>query len=149
MVKKAENPMKKIVVFGSFDPLHEGHRDFFRQAKKLGDYLVVVVARDENIKKIKKHEPRLGEEKRLQAVKGETIIDEAVLGDIGENYMILDKIKPDIIAVGYDQKIPKGLKDKVKRYKIVTLKPFKPEIYKSSKIRRQAGTPGMLFDKFS
>ena len=128
--------MKKVIVFGSFDPLHEGHRDFFRQAKALGDYLVVVVARDENIRKNKKHEPRFKEEERLRAVRRENEVDEAMLGDIGEGYTILSQVKPDIVAIGYDQKIPDTLKNKVKKYKIVTLKSYKPDVFKSSKIKK-------------
>ena len=46
--------MKKVMVFGTFDGLHEGHLDFFRQAREYGDYLIVAVARDVNVKKIKK-----------------------------------------------------------------------------------------------
>jgi len=128
------NNMIKIIVFGSFDPLHKGHRDFFRQAKKLGDYLVVVVARDENIKRMKNHEPRIKEDERLTAVKAEKIVDETVLGDAGEKYTIMDKVKPDIVAIGYDQKIPEGLKNKLSKLKTVRLKPFYPEKYKSSKV---------------
>jgi len=133
--------MKKIIVFGSFDPLHEGHRNFFKQAKQLGDYLVVVVARDENIERIKNREARIKEDKRLQAVRNEKLVDQAVLGDIGENYTIIDKIKPDIIAIGYDQKVPEGLKNHLKKYRIITLKPFKPEVYKSSKLAPSSSLP--------
>ena len=43
--------MKKVIVFGTFDILHQGHLDFFRQAKQYGDYLIVAVAHDENVKK--------------------------------------------------------------------------------------------------
>ncbi|PIT97097.1 FAD synthase [Candidatus Berkelbacteria bacterium CG10_big_fil_rev_8_21_14_0_10_41_12] len=126
--------MKKIIVFGSFDPLHKGHIDFFKQAKKLGDYLVVVVARDESIKKIKNHKPRAKEQDRLKVVEKISVVDRAILGDREDYGRVLDQQKPDIIAVGYDQKIPAGLKDKLREYKIVTLKPFKPEVFKSSKI---------------
>ena len=128
--------MKKIIVFGSFDPLHKGHRDFFCQAKNLGDYLIVVVARDEQISRIKNHESRIKEDERLETVQAEKNVDQAMLGDIGENYTVLKKIMPDIIAIGYDQKIPKDLKDKVSKLKTVRLKPFHPEKYKSSKISR-------------
>ena len=131
--------MTKRIVFGSFDPLHKGHQDFFRQAKKYGDYLTVVVARDENIAKLKGHKPRFDEKTRLAAVKKLPEIDKAVLGDRVGEYKILRQEKPNIIAVGYDQKIPPELKNQLKKYKIITLKPYKPEIFKSSKINSAGG----------
>jgi cytidyltransferase-like protein len=127
--------MKKIIVFGSFDPLHEGHRNFFKQAKKFGDFLTAVVARDENIEKLKDHQPRFNEKTRLTVIKKLPEVDKAILGDPAGEYKIIEKEKPDIIGIGYDQKIPPGLKNSLKKYKIVRLKPYKPEIYKSSKIR--------------
>jgi len=133
--------MKKVIVFGSFDPLHQGHLNFFNQAKKLGDYLIVVVARDENIRKNKNREVRFCEDERMKAVEATQIANEVMLGDESDSYTILEKINPDVIAVGYDQKIPEVLKNKVKKYKIVTLKPFKPEIFKSSKIINSANGP--------
>ncbi|OQA51904.1 MAG: Glycerol-3-phosphate cytidylyltransferase [candidate division WS2 bacterium ADurb.Bin280] len=127
--------MKKVIVFGSFDPLHKGHLNFFKQAKDLGNFLTVVVARDENIRNLKKHQPLFDEQNRLEKVKKQPIVDEAILGDkIGE-YAVLNKIDPDIIAIGYDQKIPEGLKNQLKKYKIVTLKPYKSDIYKSSLLK--------------
>lgn len=126
--------MKKVVVFGSFDPLHEGHKNFFKQAKSLGDYLIVVVASDENIKKLKNRAVRVSQVQRIKAIEVLDFVDEVMVGDKDENYSVLDKTDPDIIAVGYDQIIPEPLKNKVKKYKIITLKPYKSEIYKSSKI---------------
>lgn len=122
------------MVFGAFDPLHKGHRNFFEQAKKLGDYLIAVVARDDNIKRIKNHESRIKEGERLWAVKKIKEVDQVVLGDLDDYGRVIRDFQPDIVAVGYDQKIPETLKNTLKKYKIVTLKPFKPEIYKSSKI---------------
>ena len=126
--------MKKVMVFGAFDPLHEGHLDFFKQAKQLGDYLIVVVARDESIRKMKNREPRIKEDERLRAIKKSRGADFAALGDM-ENYgRVIEDYQPDIVALGYDQKIPETLKNTLKKYKIITLKPFRPGIYKSSKI---------------
>ena len=125
------------MVFGAFDPLHEGHRHFFRQAKELGDCLIVVVARDLSIDKIKKHRPRFQEDERLKAIKGVSVVDRAVLGDADDYGKVIKDFQPDVIAVGYDQKIPETLKNTLKKYKIVTLKPYKPEIYKSSKIYKE------------
>lgn len=126
--------MKKVIVFGSFDPLHKGHLDFLTQAKKLGDFLTVVVARDENIRKRKKRKVKLEQDQRKKAVEETGLADRVILGNkIGE-YTIINKEKPNIIAIGYDQDIPQILKDKLKQYRIITLKPYKPEIYKSSKM---------------
>lgn len=126
--------MKKVIVFGSFDPLHKGHLNFFAQAKKLGDYLIVVVARNEDIKKRKRRDARFGEKERLVAVEANRLADRVILGDPVGDYSVLDREKPDVVAIGYDQETPQTLKDRLKQYKIIKLKPYKPEQYKSSKI---------------
>jgi len=129
----------KVMVFGSFDPMHKGHEDFFNQAKKFGDYLIVVVARDKSIVKLKNHLPRFSEDERLAAVKENKLVDKAVLGNEKNYGAVIEELKPDIIALGYDQKIPETLKNTLKKYKIITLKPYMPEIYKSSKIYNKSG----------
>lgn len=126
--------MKKVIVFGSFDPLHKGHLNFFKQAKGLGNHLTAVVSRDESIKKSKKREPRIPQTERLEPLRKIGIIDKVVLGDFPGSYSVLGREKPDIIALGYDQEIPQTLKDKLKNYIIIRLKPHKPQIYKSSKL---------------
>jgi FAD synthetase len=126
--------MKKVLVFGTFDPLHKGHLNLFEQAKALGDYLVVVVSPDEKIRKEKKRTPRQSEGERVESIKKTHLVDEVLVGEKSGKYKLVEKIKPDIIAVGYDQKTPEALKEKLKKYKIVKLKPHKPEIYKSSKL---------------
>lgn len=126
--------MIKVVTFGTFDPLHKGHEEFLKQAKILGDYLVVVVSPDDKINLEKKRMPRDSDQNRLRRVKKLNLADEVIMGEKGKAYSLLDKIAPNIIALGYDQRIPEPLKNQVRKYKIVTLKPFKPETYKSSKI---------------
>lgn len=68
------------MVFGTFDGLHPGHYNFFKQAKKYGDYLIVVVARNIVIKKIKKHFPNKNEEERLTEVQKYKLVDKTLLG---------------------------------------------------------------------
>lgn len=123
----------KVIAFGTFDPTHKGHENFLKQAKELG-YLVVVVSNDDKIRSTKNREPRENNQERLNKVKALNIADEVILGEQGDEFSLLEKIEPDIIALGYDQKIPEPLKNKIKKYKIISLQPFKPEIYKSSKI---------------
>ena len=126
--------MTKVFTSGCFDPLHRGHIYYLKQARKLGDKLVVIVSSDEKIRSTKKHEPRKSEKERLRKVKSLKIADEVLLGGATGEYYLINRIKPDIIALGYDQKIPEPLKNKVKKYKIITLKPFQPDIFKSSKL---------------
>ncbi len=87
---------------GVFDLLHPGHLYFLREARKLGDELWVVVARDSTARKFK-HEPITPEESRLQMVEALKPVDRAVLGHEGNIYDILDEIRPDVIAIGFDQ----------------------------------------------
>ena len=124
------------MVFGTFDVLHEGHLNFFEQAKELGDFLVVVIARNVNIERIKGHLPKHDEKERLTVVQQAPIVDGAVLGHIDDPYQIIREEDPDIIALGYDQdSYDKGLKVHFPDKTIVRLKSYKPEIYKSSLLK--------------
>src|SRR3989344_5467345 len=96
--------MTKIMVFGTFDYLHEGHKDFFRQAREYGDELVVVVARDNTVKQIKGKLPDHDEETRLMRVSENSFVDKAILGNPGDKYKVIEKEKPDVLCFGYDQK---------------------------------------------
>ena len=133
--------MTKIVIFGTFDRLHKGHISFLSQAKNLGDYLIAVVARDKYVKSAKGGLPLENEKLRIQNLRKINLADKVILGSRAHNfYQTLRTYKPVIIALGYDQK-PKiwDLKSDLKRHrlssiKIVRLKPYKPAIYKSSKM---------------
>lgn len=126
---------KTVLVFGTFDKLHQGHQDFFRQAKEFGSRLVVVVARDNNVARIKGRRPAEAEKARLGRVKGVSEVDEALLGEPKMSYNIVLRVRPDIIALGYDQAVDMDKLKVVFKGKVIRLKPFKPEIYKSSKLK--------------
>jgi len=132
--------MKTVMASGSFDLLHPGHLYYLEQAKKHGDRLVVVVARDSNIERFKKKKPKFSEEERLEHVKVLPIVDEAMLGHVGNIFDIISEIKPDVICLGYDQKLEaKKLKEELEKRdlkaEVVRVSAFKPEIYKSSKLK--------------
>ena len=129
--------MVKVLVFGSFDLLHEGHKHFFNEAKKLGNTLYVVVAKDSSIKSFKGHESNFNEDERVEHIKKLGIVDDVSLGYEGDKWKIIEEIKPDIIALGYDQDsytkgLEKGMRDKNLKVKIVRLGSYMPEKYKSS-----------------
>lgn len=133
--------MEKVMVFGAFDILHPGHVNFFEQAKKFGDHLTVVVARDTTINQVKKHTPQNSQDNRLSAIQSQPSVDQAVLGYEDDKYRIIREIEPDVICLGYDQvAFTELLEDKIKEFglrtRVVRLDPFFPEKYKSSKLRK-------------
>ncbi|MEO8065380.1 MAG: adenylyltransferase/cytidyltransferase family protein [Candidatus Doudnabacteria bacterium] len=132
--------MKKVMVFGVFDLLHPGHISFLKQAKKLGSFLIVSVARDTNVKKIKGKSPVFDEKKRVVHVKQLKLAGKVVLGGLKDPWPHIVKEKPDLIALGYDQgsfvgNLPKELRKRNLKTIVVRLKPFRTNIFKSSKIR--------------
>lgn len=133
--------MKTVMLFGTFDILHIGHINLFQQARKYGDKLIVVVARDTNVIKNKKIKPLFTEKERAGVLKNIKLIDQVLLGSKINPYTIIKKVYPDIIALGYDQKdYVTGLKDFLQENnlsaQIIRLKPYKKEKYKSHKIRK-------------
>ena len=113
---------------GTFDLLHMGHIYFLKEAKKLGDVLIVVVATDKTVRKLK-HEPVTPEDIRLSLIKELKIVDQAYLGYEDDIYIIVEEIKPDIIALGYDQihdenRIKNELKNRGIKAKVVRLSKY-------------------------
>ena len=134
--------MSKIMVFGTFDMIHEGHEDFFRQARALAPepYLIVSVARDASASRVKGLPPRHVEAERLAAIAAHPLVDKAVLGDeVGYVKHIVEE-EPDIIALGYDQagEFVDHLKNDLKKVgvgaQVVRLAPYRPDVYKTSKL---------------
>lgn len=96
--------MTKVLVLGTFDGVHDGHRAMLKQAKTLGSYLTAVVAADLVVATLKDQKPHHTSAQRITLVRQEKIADEVVLGDseIG-SWQIVKKYKPQIVALGYDQ----------------------------------------------
>ena len=94
--------MVRVLATGTFEILHPGHLLFLEEAKKLGDELFVIVARDVNVKK-QKRTPIIPEAQRLKMVSALKVVDKAILGSERDTYEPLYSIKPDVIALGYDQ----------------------------------------------
>ena len=129
------------MVFGTFDIIHGGHLHMFKQAKEYGDKLVVVVARDVNVEKIKNNGALHSENERLELLKHINLIDEVVLGDLDDPYKRVLEICPDIVALGYDQKeyvdnLQEALMKCANPCRIVRLTAHKENELKSNKIRK-------------
>ncbi len=132
--------MKTVMVFGTFDGMHPGHDYFLAEARRHGDRLVVCLARDVVVLKLKGHNPQQGEEERREELAESSSVSEVIYGDreIG-SWLSVELLKPDVIAFGYDQRelkqeLMNWLSEKGKKIEIVDILPFQPERYKSSLI---------------
>jgi cytidyltransferase-like protein len=104
--------MKKVFVSGCFDILHGGHIEFFKQAKSLGDYLIVSFASDEVLFKYKNRKPSIPEQHKFNILSELSVVDQVVIGtnlsDEGIDFEEpFKKCKPDILAVTEDDKYEK------------------------------------------
>lgn len=132
------------MVFGTFDGLHRGHLNFFKQAKKISTnpFLIASIARDKNVLKIKKRLPFFDEKKRKKLVGNCVLVNKVVLGGVNNHIPHIKKENPDIIALGYDQRayvnnLKQDLKNNNLETKVVRLKPYKEHIYKNSLIHKK------------
>ena len=138
----------KVICFGTFDFFHPGHLFYLKEAKKFGNYLIVVVANDKTVERIKGKKPYFEQKERLKLIKSLKIVDKAILAKEAktqdEMFEILKKEKPKVIALGYDQRVDeKALNEWLKKNKInariVRIKPYKQESFKSSKVKKALG----------
>jgi len=103
LTSKGRKAIKVVFIGGGFEIIHYGHVYTIGRAKSLGDALVVSVARDSTIRRRKKREPLIGEEDRVKLLSSLREVDAAILGVEGDIYETLQKVGPDIVALGYDQ----------------------------------------------
>lgn len=136
--------MKKVMVFGAFDGLHPGHLDFFLQAKKLGDFLIVSVGTDKNVEKIKGKKALFNQDERRELVSHIDVVDEAVIGSEEDFYKHIAELAPDVICLGYDQwaseeEVGKELaKVGLGDVSVVRLEPFDQERAKSTHLKNKS-----------
>ena len=134
--------IKKVMVFGTFDIFHKGHENFLKQARKCGEYLIAVVARDRTVLIVKKQKTLNSERKRISILRDSELADEIVLGSLGDKYGIIKKYQPEVICLGYDQKAFVGdLRKKLKEFKldktrVIRLKSYYPKKYKTSLLKK-------------
>jgi len=138
---------KVVLAEGTFDLLHYGHVYYLTNAKNLGgekSKLIVIVARDKTVERLKGKKPIIPEDQRRAIVEALKVVDEAILGyEEMDMAKVIEKVKPDIIALGYDKE---EMEEKLKRYvkernlniEIVRLNRFEGgDVSSSSKIKRK------------
>ena len=135
--------LRVVLAGGVFDIIHPGHIHTLNAAKALGDVLVVVVATDSTAEKMKKRIPLHKQEQRRDLVKSLSMVDLCVIGKEGDIFKTVEVVKPEIIALGYDQVhqekfITDGCKKLNLNVKVARLQSPVPEI-SSSEIEKEYG----------
>ena len=125
----------RILTIGTFDKLHPGHIAYLKQAADRGD-LLVLVARDENVEKFKGRKPEENESTRVANVLRNFPKATVVLGEHADYLHRVRELKPDLILLGYDQKMPPGITEVDLPAPTERAQPYKPEEFKSS-LRRK------------
>lgn len=145
--KQVEKKRPKVLAAGVFDLLHLGHVRFLEEAKKAGGRnaeLVVIVARDKTVEKRKGEKPVMSENQRRALVESLKVVNEAILGyekfDVSK---VIEKLNPDVIAFGHDQKdvgemVRKAIAEKDLKIRVVRIGHFgEDELNSSFEIKRK------------
>ena len=135
--------LRVVLAGGVFDIIHPGHISTLNAAKALGDVLVVVVATDNTAVKMKKRRPIHSQEQRQELVNSLEVVDLCLIGQENDIFKTVNLVKPQIIALGYDQVhqeqfITEGCKKIKLDAKVARLQSPIPES-SSSKIEKEYG----------
>lgn len=139
----AQNTQLNVLTFGSFDLVHEGHKYYLGEAKKLWNNLLTIIATDKNIEKIKWTLPQHSQTERFNEVSDLWIADEVFMGSEDHPMTWVERFKPHIICLWYDQwgKFVDHLPDKISKLwletQILRIAPYHPETYKSSILKQK------------
>lgn len=107
-LKLSPNKKKVVMISGGFDPIHIGHIRYMQEAKKLGDYLVVVINND-NWFKVKGKTVFMPDKERKEIIEALSCVDKVIISGHTKNTKDISvsneirKIKPDIFANGGDR----------------------------------------------
>jgi len=143
LTKTGRNSLRVVLAGGVFDIIHPGHIHTLNAAKKLGDVLVVVVATDNTAVKMKKRRPLHSQDQRQELVNSLSMVDLCLIGQENDIFKTVNHVKPQIIALGYDQAhqekfITEGCKKIELDAKVARLQSPIPES-SSSKIQKEYG----------
>ena len=130
--------MTRAIAFGTFSLIHPGHVYYLTTAKKLADELIVIVARDSTVKKVK-GKNLVPEEQRRKVIESLKPVDKAILGDSRDKYKVIEEYHPDVIVLGSDQeedveRFKHELNKRGLNPKIVRVSKATGKLYKSSKL---------------
>ena len=141
ITKKGRLQISVVLTGGVYDIIHPGHIYTLKKSKKMGDVLIISIATDERVKKIKNRMPLNNEKRRVNLVSAIKYVDYALVGSEKSIFNTVKKIKPDIITIGYDQRhniieVKKLIVKNKMKIKVVKLDSPIPKVKSSFIIKR-------------
>lgn len=103
LTETGRSSLKVVLAGGVFDIIHPGHIHTLNAAKALGDVLIVVIATDKTAEKMKKRLPLHNQNQRKMLLDSLSVVDLSIVGHEGDIFKTVDLIRPQVIALGYDQ----------------------------------------------
>jgi len=134
--EKGRRRFKVILTAGTYDIIHTGHLKTLEEAKRRGDVLIVIVARDKTVEKIKGRRPIIPENQRRTIVQSLKPVDFAILGSEKDFLEPIEKINPDLIVLGRDQPVNKRKLEKELRKRGLECKVVRLRVWDSSPLAK-------------
>jgi FAD synthetase len=125
----------RIMLFGTFDLLHPGHEFILKEAGTRGD-VTVIVARDANVERIKRKKTTHSEQERVDAIKKTFPTYDVRLGNPTDFMAPIRETKPDLILLGYDQRMPPTVTEADFGCRVERLPALEPHKYKTSLMKK-------------
>ena len=127
---------KVVLTAGTYDIIHTGHLKTLEEAKKRGDILIVVVARDKTVEKIKGHLPIIPEKQRKTIVQSLKPVDLTILGSERDFLEPIERVDPDLIVLGRDQPVNKRKLERELRKRGLQCKVIRLRVWDSSPLAK-------------
>jgi len=134
--EKGKRQLKVILTAGTYDIIHTGHLKTLEEAKRRGDILIVIVARDKTVEKIKGRRPIIPENQRRTIVQSLKPVDFAILGSEKDFLEPIEKINPDLIVLGRDQPVNKRKLEEELRKRGLECKVVRLRVWDSSPLAK-------------
>jgi cytidyltransferase-like protein len=143
-IQRINTHPRTVMTFGTFDHVHPWHTYYLDQAKKRGDKLITIIARDKSVLQIKGRRPDHDEQTRSEHIQKLQVADVVVLWNLTDHMAIVRSYQPEVICLWYDQQVDEqSLLDNCinagRHPYIIRIWAHQPDKYKSSLIKETSG----------
>ena len=133
-----DKQLDQVMCFGTFDIFHPGHVFYLSEAEKYAKKMTIIIARDHRVSSGKWRDPIHSETERLNNVQKSFPDATVMLGNETDIFAPIREIQPNILAFGYDQRVPEDkIHELFPNIEIVRINGYETDKWKSSLLRNQ------------